>query len=151
MKKTMLILSAVALVLILAVGGGIWFFISKLTAKEAVPEKSTVETYLNEHWSFYRLRSWDPASGALELDYPQRHTFEQMKKYGAALDFSADALAQTQHMQDIRYGLSQVCSVSPTRIVVHGVSSDGREVYTVNEAGDLKACWLSEEAHETEP
>jgi flagellar basal body-associated protein FliL len=70
MKKTMLILSAVALVLILAVGGGIWFFISKLTAKEAVPEKSTVETYLNGHWSFYRLRSWDPASGALELDYP---------------------------------------------------------------------------------
>lgn len=145
MKKTMIVLSSVALVGVLLVGGGIWFLISRLTGAVRPVRTDDVKTYLAEHWDFYSLRAWDPQTGLLELDCPQRFTFEQMEKYGAELDFTADALAQTEHLAALRRGLAERCGVKPEAIVVYGVTTDGETAYTVDEAGNLTACWLPPE------
>ena len=144
MKKTMLILSAIALVLVLLVGGGIWFLISHLTGAEQKTEKQELAPDLAEHWDFFRLRSWDAESGVLELESPQKLTYAQMEKYGEELNLADDALAQLDHIQSLRIGLRDVCGLSPTRITVYGVSSDGQEAFRVEEDGSLAACWQKE-------
>lgn len=141
MKKTMLILSAVALILTLLVGGGIWFLISRLTGASRPTEKTDLETYLAEHWTFYRLRSWDPDSGVLELENPQKLAYAQMEKYGEELDLGEDAAAQAEQIRSLRIGLREACGISPTRITVYGISSDGLEAYRVEEDGSVTACW----------
>ena len=52
MKKTMIVLSSVALVGVLLVGGGIWFLISRLTGAVRPVRTDDVKTYLAEHWDF---------------------------------------------------------------------------------------------------
>lgn len=141
MKKTMLLLSAAALILILLVGGGIWFLISRLTGSSRQTEKTDLETYLAEHWTFYRLRAWDPDSGVLELENPQKLTYAQMEKYGEELNLGEDAAAQAEHIRSLRIGLREACGLSPTRITVYGISSDGLEAYRVEEDGSFTACW----------
>lgn len=149
MKKTMLILSAIALVLILLVGGGIWYLISSLTGAEQPQTRSEVAVYLAEHWPMYRLRSWNPDTGVMELENPQQLTYERIEKYGAVLDLTAD---QPGQMKSLRIALREACGVTPARITVYGVSSDGREVYAMEENGSFTACWLTEPAApESEP
>ena len=94
MKKTILILSAIALVLILLVAGGLWYFISRLPKVKTPEAPADLETYLAEKWTMYRLRSWNEDTGELVLEYPQKLTYEQFCKYGAELDFDADALVE---------------------------------------------------------
>lgn len=139
LKKPILILSAVALVLILAAGGLIWGLLSMLPRSQTATVD--VETYFSQHWTAYQFRSWDPETGLLELDYPQNATYAQMEKYGAELDFSRDALDQLQNLQSIRMGVREACGISPRQVLLHGISSDGLEVYTVDTDGGLTACW----------
>ena len=84
MKKTLLLLSALALVLILAVVGLLLGFFSRLG--QIGQPKADLERYLAENWPVFTLRSWDEETGALELDYPLRFSYEQMQKYGASLE-----------------------------------------------------------------
>ena len=105
MKKTILILSAIALVLILLVAGGLWYFISRLPKVKTPEAPADLETYLAEKWTMYRLRSWNEDTGELVLEYPQKLTYEQFCKYGAELDFDADALAQKDRLEDLCLGI----------------------------------------------
>ena len=144
MKKTIILRLVLALVLLLLAVG--LAFLPRLISS-FVPKAETgyrpddVEAYLTEKWSFYRLRSWDEAAGALVLEYPQQLTYEQFEKYGETLDFDADALAQTDRMREVCVGIAARLQKQVRSITVIGVSSDGKEVYTVDQDGKLTACW----------
>ena len=137
----MIILVAVALTLILLVVGLLWFLISRLPKVKTSEQPDGVEAYIAEKWSFYRLRSWDEDSGTLVLEYPQKLTYEQFRKYGAQLELSADALAQMDHMKGICIGIADRLNKQVRAVSVVGISSDGEEVYTVDQDGNLTACW----------
>lgn len=141
MKKTMIILVSVALVLILLVVGLLWYLIARLPKLKNADQPDDLETYLTEKWSFYRLRSWDEDSGALVLEYPQRLTYEQFRKYGAELDLAADALAQREHLEALCIGVAGRLKQQVKTVTLIGISSDGEEVYTVDLTGSLTTCW----------
>ena len=141
MKKTILILSAIALVLILLVAGGLWYFISRLPKVKTPEAPADLETYLAEKWTMYRLRSWNEDTGELVLEYPQKLTYAQFCKYGAELDFDADALAQKDRLEDLCLGIETRLKQQVRSASLIGISSDGETVYTVDLAGNLTTCW----------
>ena len=143
-KRTMRILIAVALILVLLVGGPIWAILSLFDGGRLPTAKkdADVETYLTEKWPVFQLRSWDPETGALELDYPLRFSYAQMEKYGGTLDelkdlptgnLSTVAALKTAALEDVGAAIRDV--------TVYGLTSDSQTAYTVFPDGSVKTCW----------
>ena len=145
MKKTMLILSAVALVLILLTVGLLLGLFSMLQGTQAPAPKggAALESYLEEHWSVFRLRAWDAETGALELDYPLRFSYAQMQKYGADMEelrqLPTGNLETVEALKTaVRESLEDV---SIRAVTVFGCTNDGQIAYTVYPDGSVEACW----------
>lgn len=148
-KRVMLILAALALALVLLVGGGIWALLSIFdTGKSPAPsgpvDRETMERYLTEKWQVFQLRSWDPETGTLELDYPLRFTYAQMEKYGGSLeelrDLPAGNLATVAALKNAAF---EDCGVSIRGVSVYGLTTDGQTAYTVRPDGSVETCWDS--------
>jgi hypothetical protein len=140
-KRTMLTLAAVALVLILLVGGLLWMLISGLGDSRSGGGED-LETYLKENWSVFRLRSWDPAAGELELEYPLRFTYEQMQKYGASLDELRELPeGNLSTVNALRTAARERTGVNLPSVTVFGVTTDGMIAYTLFPDGSVQTCW----------
>ena len=146
-KRTMLILAVVALVLILLVGGGIWALLSMLDAgntpiSSGPVEREAMEAYLTEKWPVFRLRSWDPETGSLELDYSLRFTYEQMEKYGGTLDELKDLPAgNLSTVSALKTAAFENTGASIRTVTVYGLTTDGQTAYTVCPDGSVETCW----------
>ena len=140
MKKTILLLSALALVLIAVVVSLLLGFFSRLG--QIGRPKADLEDYLEENWSVFTLRSWDEETGALELDYPLRFSYEQMRKYGGSLE-ELQALPEGNRatVADLKTAAREACGLSLRSVTVYGVTTDGQTAYTLHPDGRLEACW----------
>lgn len=143
-NRKLRILIAAALILVLLVGGPIWAILSLFDGGKlpTASKDADVETYLTEKWPVFQLRSWDPATGALELDYLLRFTYAQMEKYGGTLDelkdlptgnLSTVAALKTAALEDVGASIRDV--------TVRGLTTDGQTAYTVYPDGSVTACW----------
>ena len=141
MKKTMLILTAAVLVLILVTGGLIWYLISAISKAGAPADARSVEDYLAGQWPGYRLEEWDPDTGDLRLSRSLNNTYEQLEKYGAQAEMNDLVLGHLDTIEVIAAGLNRNCGVRPERITVVGLSSDGQTAYTVCSDGTITTCW----------
>ena len=141
-KRVLLALTAIALVLILLTVGLIWYLVKTLSGAGEGQPKAALEPYLAEKWTVFQLRSWDPESGSLELDYPLRFTYAQMEKYGASLDELRELPAGNRTTADaLKAAAYEDCGVTVREITVYGLTNDGETAYTVHPDGTVEACW----------
>ena len=139
MKKTMLILAVLALVLILIVGVLLWQLLSLGGGGRQTAE---LPQWIEGHWSVVQLRSWDPETGALELDYPLRFTYAQMEKYGPTIpEVCAIPEGNRDTVAALRTDLGQSLGLRDLSITLYGVTTDGRTAYTLHPDGSLETCW----------
>jgi len=140
MKKPMMILLSVALVLILTVAVLLVVFFFKLRpAQEQLPP---LEDYLAEHWTVFKLKSWDAGTGMLELDYPLRFTYEQMKKYGATMEeLQALPAGNLDTVASLKAAARNASGAEIRAVTVYGMTTDGQVAYTVLPDGAIMACW----------
>lgn len=142
MKKTMLILCAVALVLILLTVGLLAGLFSALGGGKGSASAPSLEAYLAESWPLFSLRRWDPEQGQLELDYPLRFTYKQMKKYGAVLEELRELPAgNLETAAVLKAAALEAADTTIREVTVYGLTSDGEVAYTVYPDGTLRACW----------
>lgn len=140
MKKTMLWLSALALLLIVTVVGLLLGLLSRLQPEQ--PEATDLETYLAQDWPVFTLRAWSPDTGVLELDYPLRFTYAQMQKYGGRLEeLRALPEGNRSTVADLKTALYERGLPAVRAVVVYGVTSDGQTAYTLHADGTVSACW----------
>ena len=140
MKKTMLALGALALVLVLLGGALVWGLFSRLNPPRE--ERPDLETYLAQAWPLFRLRSWDPEAGTLELDYPLRFTYAQMEKYGGTLEELRDLPAGNRAtVADLKTTLREATGLTARSVTVYGLTTDGQTAYTLAPDGSVTACW----------
>ncbi len=140
MKKTMIVLVSVALVLTVLVGGLLaWLFIKLNPKQEAAP---SVEAYLTENWKVFRLRSYDPDTGSLALDYPLQFTYAQMKKYGGSMQELQDLpIGNLDTVESLKTAVRETTKVILRNVTVYGMTSDEQVAYTVLPDGTITACW----------
>lgn len=140
-KRLMLLLAGIALVLILLVGFLLYALFSGLSGGERQAQQP-LEDYLAEHWPIFRLRSWDPETGTLELDYPLRFSYAQMEKYGASVEELRE-LPEGNHatVETLRTAARESVGASVREVTVYGLSSDGQTAYTLFPDGSVSACW----------
>lgn len=140
MKKTMILLLCVALVLILVVVGLLLGLISIIQPEQK--ELPPLEDYLTEKWQIFRLRSWDPENGALELDYPLQFSYAQMEKYGASMEeLQSLPTGNLDTIASLKTAVFEATGVSLHAVTVYGVTNDGQTAYTVFPDGSITACW----------
>lgn len=140
MKKTILLLSALALVLIVLSVGLLMGLFSGIQPKQ--PPGQDLEGYLSKNWSVFRLRSWDANSGTLELDYPLPFTLEQMKKYGGRLEELRDLPEGNRStLVDLKLSLEACFPGAVRHITLYGLTTDREIAYTLAPDGTLISCW----------
>ena len=143
MKKTMLLLTGLALLLIALSVGLLMGLFSQLNPAQA--DALDMETYLSENWRVFQLRSWDPKTGSLELNYPLPFSLEQMKKYGDRLEELRELPEGNRGtLADLRLSLEESVSGTVRQISVYGVTTDGEVAYTLAPDGSLSCCWDAE-------
>lgn len=143
MKKSVLILAAVALVLVLLAAVLLLQLVSRLNPEQGTGEATqSLEEYLRDQWPVFSLRGWNAEMGALELDYPLRFSLEQMKKYGAALE-ELRTLPEGNRDTVAALKAAAYSSVSVTiqTVTIYGVTTDGQIAYTLHPDGTVSACW----------
>ncbi len=140
MKKSMIILVSVALVLCLTVAVLLVTFFFKLQPEQE--KKIPLEDYLAEQWTVFKLRSWDAGTGSLELDYPLRFTYEQMKKYGGSMEELRDLpTGNLDTIASLKTAARNAAGAELRSVTVYGITSDGQVAYTVFPDGRITACW----------
>lgn len=138
--RTLLILAAIALVLILLAGALLWQLFSALSDGPA--PKGELPEYLAEHWTVFRLRSWDAGTGALELDYPLRFSYAQMEKYGASLEeLRTLPEGNLATASALRTAARERIGVTIASVTVYGLTNDGKIAYTLFPDGSVESCW----------
>lgn len=139
MKKTMVILISAALVLILAVGGLIWYLISAVSGAGSTAASRSVEDYLAEQWPGYRVEEWE--NGVLHLSRSLKLTYEQLEKYGDQPEMNELVEGHLETLEQIAVGMIRNCGAEPKEITITGLSSDGQAAYTVRSDGTISTCW----------
>lgn len=140
MKKTMTILLSLAFVLILTAAVLLVLFVFRLSPEQSPAQP--LEDYLAEHWKVFTLRSWDAKTGALELDYPLRFTYEQMKKYGGSMEELRDLpTGNLDTVGSLKAAARNASGVELRAVTVYGMTTDGQVAYTVYPDGSITACW----------
>ena len=140
MKKTILILCAVAAVLIGLVVGLLAVLFSGLRGEPT--EQQDLAAYLSEHWPVFRLRAWDAETGVLELDYPLRFTYAQMETYGATMDeLRALPAGNLETVASLKTAAREAAGQTLRAVTVYGLTTDGQIAYTVYPDGRITACW----------
>lgn len=140
MKKTMTILLSLAFVLILTAAVLLILFVFRLSPEQSPAQP--LEDYLAEHWKVFTLRSWDAKTGALELDYPLRFTYEQMKKYGGSMEELRDLpTGNLDTVGSLKAAARNASGVELRAVTVYGMTTDGQVAYTVYPDGSITACW----------
>ena len=152
MKKNVIILSVLIILLVLGILATVLLLVPRVLHRSLTRELETeaqpvalqpVDTYLEQSWPAFRLRSWDANAGTLELDCPWPLTYVQMRDRGAANDFDGLVAGQVENLRSLVLCLQLACGVTPRQIHVRGLSEDGREVYTADLTGLQTACWHS--------
>lgn len=139
-KRTMLILSAVALALILAVALLLSGLLSGLSGDRR--ESKALEDYLAEDWPIFRLRRWDAESGSLELEYPLRFSYAQMEKYGASVEELRELPAgNLATVESLRTAARERAGAVIRAVTVYGMTNDGQLAYTLLPDGSVRCCW----------
>lgn len=141
MKKSLLLLLCLALVLMLTVGGILWYLFSRLTPAQPETGTRSVEDYLAESWPDFTLEAYDRAEGSLRLTLRLRLTYEQLVQYGDQPEMEELVLGHLETMKDIVRGAQTFCGVKLDAVTVTGLSSDGQIAYTVTSDGETTACW----------
>lgn len=142
MKKTMLILAIAAALLIMLTVGLLTGLFSALGGVQDVRQEQTLEDYLAEAWPLFRLRAWDAETGELELEYPLRFSYEQMEKYGAAVEELRDLPAgNLSTVAVLKAAALESAGVTVGAVTVYGLTNDGQTAYTVYPDGSVAACW----------
>lgn len=140
MKKTMTILLSLAFVLILTAAVLLVLFVFRLSPEQSPSQP--LEDYLAEHWKVFTLRSWDAKTGALELDYPLRFTYEQMKKYGGSMEELRDLpTGNLDTVGSLKAAARNASGAELRAVTVYGMTTDGQVAYTVYPDGSITACW----------
>ncbi len=140
MKKTMTILLSLAFVLILTAAVLLILFVFRLSPEQSPAQP--LEDYLAEHWKVFTLRSWDAKTGALELDYPLRFTYEQMKKYGGSMEELRDLpTGNLDTVGSLKSAARNASGAELRAVTVYGMTTDGQVAYTVYPDGSITACW----------
>lgn len=140
MKKTMTILLSLAFVLILTAAVLLILFVFRLSPEQSPAQP--LEDYLAEHWKVFTLRSWDAKTGALELDYPLRFTYEQMKKYGGSMEELRDLpTGNLDTVGSLKAAARNASGVELRAVTVYGMTTDGQVAYIVYPDGSITACW----------
>lgn len=140
----MLILCAVALVLILLTVGLLLGLFSMLRGAEPpAPEGGeSLAPYLSENWPVFRLREWDAATGELQLDYPLRFSYTQMRKYGATMEeLQALPVGNLDTVAALKTTVRESLGLTVRAVTVFGCTNDGQIAYTVYPDGSVEACW----------
>ena len=139
-KRTMLILTAGALALILAVLLLLSGLLSGLSGERR--ESKGLEDYLAEDWPIFRLRHWDAESGDLELEYPLRFSYAQMEKYGASVEELRELPAgNLATVESLRTAARERTGTVIRTVTVYGLTNDGRVAYTLLPDGSVRCCW----------
>lgn len=140
-RRLMLLLAGIALVLILLVGFLLYLLFSGLSGGER-QTRQPLEDYLAEQWPIFRLRSWDPETGALELEYPLRFSYAQMEKYGAAVEELRELpVGNRSTVEALRTAARESVGASLREVTVYGLTDDGQIAYTLFPDGSVSACW----------
>ena len=142
MKKTVIVLLAVALVLILVTGALLWYFLSLLPRQKAPASNADVERYLAENWTIFRVAGWDAERAELKLEYDLPFTYSQVVKYADAVE----ELRQTPEgnlrtLEDLCDTVREELGVEIRSVTVRGVTADGETAYTVCNDGSIVTCW----------
>lgn len=141
-KRLLLIFAVIALALILLTVGLIWYLVKSLSAASEKLPKAEFESYLTEKWTVFQLRSWDPETGCLELDYPLRFSYAQMEKYGGSLEELRELPeGNGSTVAALRSAAYEDCGVTLREVTVYGISTDGQTAYTLLPDGTVRACW----------
>lgn len=139
-KKTMLLLGGAALALIALAAVLLIVLFSGLS--EPKPQNQALEDYLAEHWTVFRLRSWDAETGTLELDYPLRFSYAQMEKYGASVEELRELPAGNKDtVEALRAAARETAGAVVQAVTVYGLTTDGQVAYTLFPDGSVEACW----------
>ena len=139
-KKTLLILLALGLVLVVLTA----VLLIALFSGPSAPEtgEQPLEDYLAESWPLFRLHSWDPETGELELDYLLRFTYAQMEKYGGRLEELQELPAgNLVTVGDLKTAAREATGRSIRSVTVYGLTSDGQVAYTLHPDGTVETCW----------
>ena len=108
------------------------------------PPAMDLKSFLSENWSVFQLRSWDPTTGALELDYPLPFSLEQMEKYGRRLQELRELPEGNRStVTDLKIALREFSSDTVQSVTVYGLTTDGKVAYTLAPDGSLTVCWES--------
>lgn len=139
-KRTLGVLAALALVLILLAGGLLWAMLSPLSRGRS--ETPDLPDWLEGRWTVFALRQWDPDAGTLELDYPLRFTYEQMEKYGGTIpEVGEIPRGNLETLSTLREDLRQNLGLTDLSITLYGRTTDGQTAYTLFPDGSLSLCW----------
>lgn len=140
MKKTLRLLLILALVLLLLAGGLAWALLRRISPE--APPQEELESYLAESWPLFQLRSWDPGTGSLELDYPLRFSYAQMRKYGATLpELRELPQGNLATLADLKTAVRERTGQSIRSATVYGRTTDGEVAYILRPDGSVEACW----------
>ncbi|MBR6119091.1 MAG: hypothetical protein IKH77_04795 [Clostridia bacterium] len=143
-KRGLLLLAGLALALMLLAALLLVLLFSGLTGREE-GQKPSLEDYLAEQWTVFRLRAWDPETGALELDYPLRFSYAQMEKYGAAVEELRELPAGNRETVAALQSAARESTGARIRsVTVYGLTSDGQVAYTLFPDGSVECCWQAD-------
>lgn len=147
MKKALpLVALGLCLVLLAAIVFGIVWFVKSLKEKEAEndPEPVTVEEYFEKVWPEFCPVYYEEDTGTVMLQKQIDCTYEQACSFGKEV-YEDMALGHVDTMELMLTACNATCDVSLTDIVVSGVSTDGKVIYTVHADGAMSACWENTE------
>ena len=140
-KKTLLLLAGVALILLILAAVLLALLFSGLPGGEQ-KQSQGLEKYLAEQWTVFRLRSWDPETGSLELDYPLRFSYAQMEKYGASVEELRELPAGNRDTAAALQNAARESTGARIRsVTVYGLTNDGQVAYTLFPDGSVECCW----------
>lgn len=107
---------------------------------KAQKEPISVEEYFKTTWQGFSLTEYDSETQRVTLQKELDVTYEQACSFGKDC-YEEMALGHIDTMQTMKYGCAVSCGAELKTLTVNGISSDGKEIYTVSDDGSLTACW----------
>lgn len=143
MKKALpFIALGLCLVLLATIIFGVIWFVKTMKGKtEADPQEPlTVEGYFEKNWPDFCPVYYDEETDTVMLQKKIDCTYDQACRFGKEV-YEDLALGHVDTMEIMMSGCNAACSTELSDIVISGVSSDGKVIYTVHASGALTACW----------
>ncbi len=143
MKKALpfIALGLCALLLAAIIFGVVWFVKSMKEKNEPeTHDPQTVEGYFEKNWPAFCPVYYEKETGTVTLQKQIDATYDQVCQFGKEV-YEDLALGHVDTMEVMQNGCEATCGVELSDIVISGISSDGKVIYTVHADGTLTACW----------